>query len=251
MFKVNRDHKVIAIYSGKDANDKNDDVDVNGINNDPLAPVEVDEGAHHKRGIRGDDRSPDFANYVFDLLNYAEYADLIREDYEAYIANKGKGKMKEKEVVSDDKYLNATFNTSDDEESDEFLEFNFEREKETTKLVVGQLFFNVNVFREIVKQYSIINGFELSYKTQENGEATSTIDTASGTSVQIVVAASRITRSSVNNSAMGETLVFVVHMVEAVVQTSVLLGCIWLKWLMFWLTLVNCDMVILLFKHVI
>ncbi|KAL3537072.1 hypothetical protein ACH5RR_000438 [Cinchona calisaya] len=54
----------------------------------------------------GDDRIPDFVNYVSDLPNYAEYANLIRKDYEAYIAEKGKGKMQEKEVVSDDELLN-------------------------------------------------------------------------------------------------------------------------------------------------
>ncbi|KAL3537073.1 hypothetical protein ACH5RR_000439 [Cinchona calisaya] len=47
MFEVNINHKVIAIYSGEDANDNNH-VDVNGINNDLLALVEADEGAYHE-----------------------------------------------------------------------------------------------------------------------------------------------------------------------------------------------------------
>ncbi|KAL3514477.1 hypothetical protein ACH5RR_027194 [Cinchona calisaya] len=138
MFEVNINHKVIAIYSREDTNGNND-VDVNGINNDSLAFVEANEGAYHERGIGdvGDDRTLDFANYVSDLPNYAEYANLIKENYKAYVADKGKGKMQEKEVVCDNEVLNATFNLSDDEGGDEFPKFNVERKMEKAELVVG------------------------------------------------------------------------------------------------------------------
>ncbi|KAL3499820.1 hypothetical protein ACH5RR_038913 [Cinchona calisaya] len=157
MFEVNRNHEVITIYSGKDANDNNDVVDINGINNDGLAPVKGDEAAHHEEGMGGadqsegdgDDRTLDFAKS--NLPNYVEYVDLIRKDYEAYIIDKGKGKMQEKEVFSDDEVLNATFNSSDNEEGDELLEFNAENEMEKPELVVGQLLSNVTEFREAVR----------------------------------------------------------------------------------------------------
>ncbi|KAL3506930.1 hypothetical protein ACH5RR_032312 [Cinchona calisaya] len=209
MFEVNMNHKVIAIYSGEDANDNNH-VDANGINNDPLALVEADEGGiggagqserdsmddvgeqtesekdsdfdYFLDGDRmnddcdqiGDDRNLDFVNHVSNLPNYAEYADLIGKDFEAYIADKGKRNMQEKEVVCDDVVLNAAFNSSDDKGGDEFPEFNVEREMEKPELVVGQLFSNVTEFREAIRQHSIINGFELVWIKNDNDRITIT-----------------------------------------------------------------------------
>ncbi|KAL3522948.1 hypothetical protein ACH5RR_015782 [Cinchona calisaya] len=130
MFEVNRNHEVIAIYLGEDVKDNNDVEDVNGINNDPLSPAEADEGKHHEEGIRGLQR---------------------------LYCRQRKGTLQKKEVVSDDEVLNAAFNSSDDERSDEFLEFNAEKEIEKPKLVAGQLFSNVIKFREVVSHYSHTN----------------------------------------------------------------------------------------------
>ncbi|KAL3538278.1 hypothetical protein ACH5RR_001644 [Cinchona calisaya] len=170
MFEVNMNHKVIAIYSGEAANNNNH-VDVNGINNNQLALVEANEGAYHEGGIGGVGQSEgDSMDDVGEQTKSEKDLDfdyfLDRGNYEAYIANKGKGKMQEKEVVSDDEILNAAFNSSDDKGGDEFPEFNAEREMEKPELVVGQLFSNATEFREAVRQHSIINGFELLYRAK-------------------------------------------------------------------------------------
>ncbi|KAL3530065.1 hypothetical protein ACH5RR_009387 [Cinchona calisaya] len=106
--------------------------------------------------------------------NYVEYEQLIREDFEAYIAEKGKGKIQEKEVVSDDEVLNQALNSSDDEMVDDFPEFNAEREMEKPDLVVGQLFNNVVEFRVALKQHAIVNGFEVKCTKNDNDRVTAT-----------------------------------------------------------------------------
>ncbi|KAL3523040.1 hypothetical protein ACH5RR_015874 [Cinchona calisaya] len=94
--------------------------------------------------------------------DYVEYEQLIGEDFEAYIAEKGKGKIQEEEVVSDDEVLNQALNSSNDEVVDDFPEFNAERELEKPDLVVGQLFNNVAEFRVALKQHAIVNGLSSS-----------------------------------------------------------------------------------------
>ncbi|KAL3532679.1 hypothetical protein ACH5RR_006200 [Cinchona calisaya] len=106
--------------------------------------------------------------------DYVEYEQLIREDFEAYIAEKGKGKIQEKEVVSDDEVLNQALNSSDDEVVDDFPEFNAEREMEKPDLVVGELFNNVTEYRVALKQHAIVNGFEFKCTKNDNDRVTAT-----------------------------------------------------------------------------
>ncbi|KAL3498355.1 hypothetical protein ACH5RR_041087 [Cinchona calisaya] len=106
--------------------------------------------------------------------DYVEYEQLIREGFEAYNAEKGKGKIQEKEVVSDDEVLNQALNSSDGEVVDDFPEFNAEREIEKPDLVVGQLFNNVVEFRVALKQHAIVNGFEFKCTKNDNDRVTAT-----------------------------------------------------------------------------
>ncbi|KAL3499823.1 hypothetical protein ACH5RR_038916 [Cinchona calisaya] len=82
-FEVNRNHDVIAIYSGEDANDNNDVVDINGINNDPLVPVKGDEAGHHEEGIRdanqseGDNDEEDDELLEFNAENEMQKLELV------------------------------------------------------------------------------------------------------------------------------------------------------------------------------
>ncbi|KAL3510299.1 hypothetical protein ACH5RR_029700 [Cinchona calisaya] len=94
------------------------------------------------------------------IPNYDEYVQLINDEYDAYVESKGKGKIVKEDNVSDDKVLHTAYNTSDQEVSEEFPEFNMEKDMKTPELLVGQLFSTIDNFRAALRMYCIINGFE-------------------------------------------------------------------------------------------
>ena len=72
-----------------------------------------------------------------------------------------RGKIVERDNVSDDEILHVALNSSDDEQPAEFPEFNIEKDLEKSKLEVRHIFTTVQDFKLALRQHSIVNGFEL------------------------------------------------------------------------------------------
>ena len=110
----------------------------------------IDEGEN----LEGLDHHHEFSNYT-------KYEKLIEDEYKAYLAYREKGKIVERDNVSDDEILHVALNSSDDEQPTEFPDFNIEKDLEKAELEVGHIFTTVQDFRLALRQHSIVNGFEL------------------------------------------------------------------------------------------
>ncbi|KAL3524840.1 hypothetical protein ACH5RR_013212 [Cinchona calisaya] len=85
------------------------------------------------------------------IPNYDEYVQLIHDEYDAYVESKENGKIVEEDNVGDDEVLHATYDSSDEEVSEEFPEFNTKKDMKSPELLVGQLFSTIDNFRAALR----------------------------------------------------------------------------------------------------
>ncbi|KAL3522551.1 hypothetical protein ACH5RR_015385 [Cinchona calisaya] len=111
-----------------------------------------------------------FENNI-DLGEYTTYAELISDDYRKFLEARRQGKIVENDnPIRDHDILEATFNSSDDENREPFREFNEERDMMNPKIEIGLIFSTVHVYRKALRMYSILKGFELKFKKNDSNK---------------------------------------------------------------------------------
>ncbi|XP_071925324.1 uncharacterized protein [Coffea arabica] len=84
------------------------------------------------------------------LGQYQQYAELISDDYRAFVEARKEGKFVEHENIVDAEVLETAIQSSDDENREQFPEFNEERDMVDPKIVVGLIFPTTHVFRKAI-----------------------------------------------------------------------------------------------------
>ncbi|KAL3529642.1 hypothetical protein ACH5RR_008964 [Cinchona calisaya] len=110
------------------------------------------------------------SNLNNELGEYAEYAEMITDDYMSYINKKKYGKFAESEHVTDQEVLEEAIMSSDDESGNDFPKFNEDTDMDNPNIIVGLVFPTGDVYRKVVRMYSIKKGFELKFKKNDPGK---------------------------------------------------------------------------------